>query len=74
MILKKFIDYLSGNGMGDALTKREIRTQLRQLLLDKPMMDNNFALACSMLAGRGSVCKTLPASGNGLLSQPHYKV
>ena len=47
----KFIDYLSQNGMGDALTKREIRTQLRQFFLDHPMMDNNFALACSMLTG-----------------------
>jgi energy-coupling factor transporter ATP-binding protein EcfA2 len=47
----KFIDYLSQNGMGDALTKREIRTQLRQIFLDNPMMDNNFALACSMLTG-----------------------
>ena len=47
----KFIDYLSQNGMGDALTKREIRTQLRQFFLDNPMMDNNFALACSMLTG-----------------------
>ncbi len=47
----KFIDYLSQNGMGDALTKREIRAQLRQLFLDNPMMDNNFALACSMLTG-----------------------
>lgn len=47
----KFIDYLSENGMGDALTKREIRTQLRQIFLDNPMMDNNFALACSMLTG-----------------------
>ena len=47
----KFIDYLSENDMGDALTKREIRTQLRQLFLDNPMMDNNFALACSMLTG-----------------------
>ncbi len=47
----KFIDYLSQNGMGDALTKREIRTQLRQLFLENPMMDNNFALACSMLTG-----------------------
>ncbi len=48
---KKFIDYLSENGMGDALTKREIRAQLRQIFLDNPMMDNNFALACSMLTG-----------------------
>lgn len=47
----KFIDYLSQNGMGDALTKREIRTQLRQIFLDNSMMDNNFALACSMLTG-----------------------
>ena len=47
----KFIDYLSQNGMGDALTKREIRAQLRQLFLDNPMMDNNFALVCSMLTG-----------------------
>lgn len=37
--------------MGDALTKREIRTQLRQFFLENPMMDNNFALACSMLTG-----------------------
>lgn len=47
----RFIDYLSQNGMGDALTKREIRAQLRQLFLDNPMMDNNFALVCSMLTG-----------------------
>lgn len=47
----KFIDYLSQNGMGDALTKREIRSQLKQIFLDNPMLDNNFALACSMLTG-----------------------
>lgn len=47
----RFIDYLSQNGMGDALTKREIRAQLKQLFLDNPLLDNNFALACSMLAG-----------------------
>ena len=47
----KFIDYLSQNGEGDAVTKREIRAQLRQFFLDNPMMDNNFALACSMLTG-----------------------
>lgn len=47
----RFIDYLSQNGMGDALTKREIRTQLKQIFLDDPMLDNNFALACSMLTG-----------------------
>lgn len=47
----KFIDYLSQNGLGDALNKREIRFQLRHLFLDNPMLDNNFALACSMLTG-----------------------
>lgn len=47
----KFIDYLSQNNSGDALTRREIRSQLRQIFLDNPMLDNNFALACSMLTG-----------------------
>lgn len=47
----KFIDYLSQNGSGDALTRREIRALLRQIFLDNPMLDNNFALACSMLTG-----------------------
>ncbi|KAI4450803.1 hypothetical protein C823_005340 [Eubacterium plexicaudatum ASF492] len=47
----KFIDYLSQNGLGDALNKREIRFQLRQMFLDNPLLDNNFALACSMLTG-----------------------
>ena len=47
----KFIDYLSQNNMGDALNKREIRSQLRQIFLDNPMLDNNFSLACSMLTG-----------------------
>lgn len=47
----KFIDYLSHNGMGDAINKREIRALLKQTFLDNPMLDNNFALACSMLTG-----------------------
>lgn len=47
----KFFDYLSQNGMGDAMNKREIRTLLKQMFLDNPMLDNNFALACSMLTG-----------------------
>lgn len=47
----KFIDYLSQNGSGDALTKREIRAQLRQIFLENALLDNNFALACSMLTG-----------------------
>ncbi len=47
----RFIDYLSKNGFGDALTKREIRTLLRQIFLENPLLDNNFALACCMLTG-----------------------
>lgn len=46
-----FMDYLSGENMGDALTRREIRTQLKSMFLDNPRLDNNFALACSMLTG-----------------------
>ncbi len=47
----RFIDYLSETNQGDALTKREIRTQLKRIFLENPMLDNNFALACSMLTG-----------------------
>ncbi|MCD7864406.1 MAG: ATP-binding protein [Lachnospiraceae bacterium] len=47
----KFIDYLSQNGSADPVTRREIRSQLRSLFLDDPLLDNNFALACSMLTG-----------------------
>ncbi|MCD8133201.1 MAG: ATP-binding protein [Clostridiales bacterium] len=47
----KFIDYLSQNGAGDPVTRREIRSQLRRLFLDNPLLDNSFALACSMLTG-----------------------
>ncbi len=46
-----FIDYLAQKNMGDALSRREIRTQLKEMFLDNPLLDNNFALACSMLTG-----------------------
>ncbi len=46
-----FMDYLSQQGMADALTRREIRLQLKELFLDNPLLDNNFALACSLLTG-----------------------
>jgi len=48
---QRFIDYLSQMDAGDAITRREIRTLLRKTFLDNPLMDNNFALACSMLTG-----------------------
>jgi len=46
-----FVDYLSSQGKLDPLTKREIRQQLEQLFLANPLIDNNFALACSLLTG-----------------------
>lgn len=46
-----FLDMLSGQGLGDALTKREIRLQLKEMFLQDPLMDNNFALSCSLLTG-----------------------
>lgn len=46
-----FMDYLARQGMADAITKREIRLQLKALFLDNPLLDNNFALACSLLTG-----------------------
>lgn len=48
---KTFIDYLAQENMSDALNRREIRTQLKTMFLDNPLLDNNFALACSMLTG-----------------------
>ena len=46
-----FMTYLSGIGEGDALNRRAIRMELKETFLKNPRMDNNFSLACSMLAG-----------------------
>jgi len=46
-----FADYLSSIGEFDALIKREIRDQLRAMFLKNPLLDNNFAIACSLLTG-----------------------
>ncbi len=46
-----FMDYLYSCGMADAITRREIRLQLKHLFLEDPLIDNNFALACSLLTG-----------------------
>lgn len=46
-----FMDYLSFQDLGDAITRREIRLQLKEMFLDNPLLDNNFALACSLLTG-----------------------
>jgi hypothetical protein len=47
----RFIDYLTTKGLNDPVTKREIRLMLTEMFLKNPLMDNNFAIACSLLAG-----------------------
>jgi hypothetical protein len=46
-----FVDYLSSIGHLGPVTKREIRQQLEHMFLSNPLLDNNFALACSLLVG-----------------------
>ena len=46
-----FADHLSALGEFDAITKKEIRNQLRSYFLKNPLIDNNFAVACSLLTG-----------------------
>ncbi|MBO5572839.1 MAG: DUF2791 family P-loop domain-containing protein [Clostridium sp.] len=46
-----FMDMLSGRGAADPMSRREIRDLLRKFFLGNPMMDNNFALALSLLTG-----------------------
>jgi anti-anti-sigma regulatory factor len=46
-----FVDYLSTAGELDAITKQEIRNQLRDMFIKNPLIDNNFAIACSLLTG-----------------------
>ena len=46
-----FADYLSSAGEFDALIKKEIRNQLRTAFANNPIIDNNFAIACTLLTG-----------------------
>jgi len=46
-----FMDYLSQHGQADGITKKEIRNQLKDMFLENPLIDNNFALACSLITG-----------------------
>ena len=48
---QSFADYLAGNSMLDAMTKRELRETISRMFLKNPMMDNNFAYACVLLTG-----------------------
>lgn len=46
-----YLDYLSGKGEADGITRRALRIQLKEMFLQNPMLDNNFALACSLMTG-----------------------
>ena len=46
-----FTDYLASQGLNDPITKREIRLQLKNMFMQNPLMDSNFACACALLTG-----------------------
>lgn len=48
---KNFLDLLSEKGEGDALSRNEIRGQLRKMFTRNPLLDNTFAACCSLLTG-----------------------
>lgn len=61
-----FVDYLSSIGQLDPITKREIRQQLEHMFLSNPLIDNNFALACSLLTGN--------ILGHPMLEEPNRRL
>lgn len=48
---RNFMDYLTEQGEGDALSKGEIRAALRRYFTRNPLIDNCFAACCSLLTG-----------------------
>jgi hypothetical protein len=48
---KTFIDFLASENRNDALERLEIRNLLRKRFKENPVMDNSFAIACSLLCG-----------------------
>ena len=48
---RNFMDYLTEQGEGDALSKGEIRAALRRCFTRNPLLDNCFAACCSLLTG-----------------------
>ena len=46
-----FLDLLAERGEADAFTKNAIRGILREMFTKNPLLDNTFALCCSMLVG-----------------------
>ncbi|MEG1584694.1 MAG: DUF2791 family P-loop domain-containing protein, partial [Anaerovorax sp.] len=43
--------YLASENLLDPLTKRELRKEINGLFMQNPLIDNNFAIACSLLIG-----------------------
>ena len=48
---KTLMDVLSEKGEGDAFSKGEIREALRRSFTRNPLLDNTFAVCCSLLTG-----------------------
>ncbi len=46
-----FVDYLSEQGEANPVNKKEIRNQLKEMFLDNPRMDNNFAQCMALITG-----------------------
>jgi len=62
-----FADYLSSIGEFDAINKKEMRNLLRKYFLKNPLIDNNFAVACSLLTGGILGHPTIESSAKELL-------
>lgn len=48
---KQYVDLLAERGENDAMNKKTIRDTLRNMFSKNPLLDNNFAQACSLLTG-----------------------
>ena len=46
-----FADYLADKSLLDPITRRELRMLLNKMFMQNPLIDNNFALCCSLLTG-----------------------
>ena len=47
----RFVDLLAERGENDAMNKKTIRDNLREMFTKNPLLDNTFAQACSLLTG-----------------------
>ena len=63
-----FSDYLAGIGENDALTKRTVLMEIRNKFVRNPLMDNNFAMAVSLLVGGVLGCPELERQDEEVLT------